>query len=43
MFPEGSGLGLSIVKHAVEILEGRIGVKSEEEEGSIFWIEIPLI
>ncbi len=43
MFPEGSGLGLSIVKHAVEILKGRIGVKSEEEKGSIFWIEIPLI
>ena len=43
MFPEGSGLGLSIVKHAVEILGGRIGMKSEEEKGSIFWIEIPLI
>lgn len=43
MFPEGSGLGLSIVKHAVEILKGQIGLESEEEKGSLFWIEIPMI
>ncbi len=42
LFPEGSGLGLSIVKHAIEILNGNIGVKSEEDKGSLFWVEIPV-
>jgi two-component system phosphate regulon sensor histidine kinase PhoR len=42
VFPEGSGLGLSIVKHSVELLSGKIGVKSKEEQGSLFWVEIPL-
>jgi len=43
MFQEGSGLGLSIVKHAVELLSGNVGVESEEDKGSLFWVEIPLI
>jgi two-component system phosphate regulon sensor histidine kinase PhoR len=42
LFPEGSGLGLSIVKHSVELLSGKIGVKSKVEQGSLFWLEIPL-
>ena len=42
LFPEGSGLGLSIVKHSVELLSGKIGVQSKEEQGSLFWLEIPL-
>lgn len=43
LYPEGSGLGLSIVKHSVEMLSGKFGVKSEIGKGSLFWVEIPLI
>lgn len=43
IFPEGSGLGLSIVKHSVELLSGQVGVESKEEQGSLFWVEIPLL
>jgi len=42
-FPEGSGLGLSIVRHSVELLSGTIGLTSEEDKGSLFWVEIPLL
>ncbi|OGB66096.1 MAG: hypothetical protein A2Y94_09435 [Caldithrix sp. RBG_13_44_9] len=42
LFPEGSGLGLSIVKHSVELLSGKLGVESKAEQGSLFWLEIPL-
>ena len=38
---KGSGLGLYIVKGAVEKLEGKIGVSSVLGEGTIFTIEIP--
>lgn len=38
----GSGLGLSIVRRTVELLDGRCGVLSSNGNGSIFWIEIPL-
>lgn len=40
-YPEGTGLGLSIVKHSMEQLSGKIGVSSEVDKGSLFWIEIP--
>ncbi|WP_321288978.1 response regulator [uncultured Sunxiuqinia sp.] len=39
---EGSGLGLSIAKAYVQMLNGEIGVKSEEEKGSTFYFFIPL-
>jgi|GEM_PF-1603831 hypothetical protein len=39
---EGSGLGLSIAKAYVQMLNGEIGVKSEEEKGSTFYFSIPL-
>jgi two-component system phosphate regulon sensor histidine kinase PhoR len=42
-FPEGSGLGLSIVRHSVDLLSGTIGLTSEEDKGSLFWVEIPLL
>jgi signal transduction histidine kinase len=38
---EGSGLGLSMVKKAVEKMGGRAGVESELGQGSRFWIEVP--
>ena len=37
----GSGLGLSITKHLVEMMKGSVNVESEENEGSIFSICIP--
>lgn len=37
----GTGLGLSIVKKCAELLGGRVGVKSNKPEGSIFWVKIP--
>ena len=37
---EGTGLGLSMVKKAVEKMGGRVGVESELGQGSRFWIEL---
>lgn len=39
---EGSGLGLSIVKSFVALHKGNIKVKSQENKGSEFVIEIPI-
>jgi len=38
---EGSGIGLSLVKSLVEMHGGKISLKSEEEKGSEFIIELP--
>ncbi len=37
----GSGLGLSITKHLIEAMGGKIGMSSEVGAGSTFWIELP--
>lgn len=39
----GTGLGLAISKKLVEMLGGTIGLESREEEGSLFWFDIPLM
>ncbi|WP_303317124.1 ATP-binding protein [Flavivirga abyssicola] len=38
----GTGLGLSIVKGLIDILKGKIYVRSELEKGTTFYFEIPL-
>jgi signal transduction histidine kinase len=38
---EGTGIGLAIVKRAVERMRGKVGVESAVGQGSRFWIELP--
>lgn len=37
---EGTGIGLSIVRKAVERMNGKLGIESEKGHGSRFWIEL---
>ena len=39
---EGSGLGLTITKRLVEMMEGKLGVESVIGKGSLFWVELTL-
>lgn len=39
---EGTGIGLAIVRRAIERMEGRVGVESEAGQGARFWIELKL-
>ncbi len=41
-FSQGAGLGLSIVKHLVELHGGTVGVVSEVEKGSVFSFDLPV-
>jgi len=38
----GTGLGLFIAKAFINLHNGRIGFKSEENKGSVFWFELPI-
>ena len=37
---EGTGIGLAIVRKAVERMGGEVGVESDGKHGSRFWIEL---
>ena len=39
---EGTGIGLAIVRKAVERMNGSVGVISDGKSGSRFWIELPM-
>ena len=39
---EGTGLGLFITKSIIKASGGKIGFKSQEDKGTIFWFELPI-
>jgi len=38
---EGTGIGLSIVKKAVNIMGGEVWLSSEKDQGTVFYFSIP--
>ena len=38
----GSGLGLGIARRLVQAMGGTLGVESEQGDGSLFWVQLPL-
>jgi signal transduction histidine kinase len=39
----GTGIGLANVSKAVERMGGRVGVESQPQQGSRFWVELPKV
>jgi len=37
----GTGIGLAIVRRAAEKMNGRVGLESDGQSGSRFWVELP--
>jgi PAS domain S-box-containing protein len=37
---EGTGIGLAIVKKAIERMGGKIGLQSELDQGTTFWVDV---
>jgi two-component system CheB/CheR fusion protein len=40
---EGTGIGLAIVRKAMERMGGQVGVESDGRNGSQFWIQLPAV
>ncbi len=38
---EGTGIGLSLCHRLVELMQGQMGVRSVEGQGSTFWVDLP--
>jgi len=39
---QGTGIGLTITKRLAELMEGRVGFRSEPGAGSEFWVDLPI-
>ncbi|MDH5592293.1 MAG: ATP-binding protein [Gammaproteobacteria bacterium] len=40
---QGTGLGLILTKRIIDAMDGRVGYASKQGNGSLFWVELPLV
>lgn len=40
---EGTGIGLAFTRKLAQLMQGDVGVSSEIGQGSVFWIDLPLV